>query len=153
MRLPAEARANMNKIEQRIADERAFLSKSEHYARFAEILARFEKEFGEEQIYWQLANYMDGIGIAYTLLFPENIKADRSPLQMRIAYSFRRQTSTRLHEEAAVKHLRAWINNPTCPPGVLDDNILEGNEIGVGYIPMDPRSLDRAPGQPVLVEP
>jgi hypothetical protein len=133
----------VNKIEQRIADEREHLNRSQRYARYAAILARFEKEFGEENILWVFMDYRDDIGIAYTLkMGGDNVRriTHDGPIQMRIAYRFGHKTCTELHEEAALQHLRDWIKNPTCPPGVLDDYCLEGNEISVAGITSIPEA-------------
>lgn len=164
----------MNKVVARIAADRELLSTKATHERFGEILARFEQEFGVAEefdqpgIRWCMLEYYDSIGIAYVLKLAENItrlrageNMDGIPIQRRIAYKFRTRTCTKLHEEAAIEHLRAWIKNPQCPPGVEDDNILEGNEINVAEITLDPRAewlqqqlangLD--PNRIILVEP
>jgi hypothetical protein len=119
----------MGKVADRVAEHRAWAK--DHLAMFDEILNRFEIAFGAENIDFQLADYGERFGIAYTRRLPDD--------QIRIAFAFPRGARNE-HAEAAISYLRQWLLNPVSPPGVPGDNTLVGNEINVVNITLDPNA-------------
>lgn len=102
-----------------VADKRKHVEHG-YYGDFAEILSRFEREFGADHIRFELFDMSEKLGIAY------RVNPDGGGL--RIAYSFKHDAGM-ADADKAINHLREWIKNPVCPPGVPERHVLAGNEI------------------------
>lgn len=104
----------MSKVSKAYDEKRAEVAQ---WKRFDSILATFESNFGKVNVRFELFEYANQLGVA--VLHNSG---------RRIGFRFKRAgDNTELN--AALTMAREWMQNPTTPPGVEENTMLEGNEV------------------------